>query len=61
MKPTSLKSKYVELLSSKSTAGHDLILECLKTYGVYGLYELAEKQLYDFCRVKIIFYLCKIS
>ena len=52
MKPTSLKSKYVELLSSKSTAGHDLILECLNTFGVYGLYELAEKQLYDFCRIK---------
>ena len=52
MKPTSLKSKYVELLSKNSTADNDLILECLNTYGVYGLYELAEKQLYDFCRIK---------
>ena len=52
MKPTSLKSKYVELLSKNSTVNNNLILECLNTFGVYGLYELAEKQLYDVCRIK---------
>ena len=52
MKPTSLKSKYIELLSKSSTVNNYLILECLNTFGVYGLYELAEKQLYDFCRIK---------
>ena len=52
MKPTSFKSQLIEVLSSKSTVDNDLILECLNTFGVYGLYELAEKQLYDFCRIK---------
>lgn len=52
MKPTSFKSQLIEVISIKSTVDNDLILECLNTYGVYGLCELAEKQLYDFCRIK---------
>ena len=52
MKPTSFKSQLIEVISKNSTSYHDVTLECLGTYGVYGLCELAEKQLYDFCRIK---------
>ena len=45
-------SQYIELLSKASGRRGELILECLNHYNVYGLRELTEKQLKNFCKLK---------
>lgn len=43
------KEKYIQILADGSrTPQHELILECLESYGAYGTRELTEEQLRDF-------------
>lgn len=41
-----------KLVDASSTSKHELIEECLNYYNVYGVQELSEKQVEDFCRRK---------
>ena len=47
------KEQYIKLLSDASSTRYgDLLLECLDYYKVFGIAELTEEQLAEFCRVK---------
>ena len=49
----SRKNRLVKKLAdASSTSSHELIEECLNYYGVYGVQELSEKKIEDFCRMK---------
>lgn len=42
-------SRYIKMLAKASlTPQHEMILECLEYYGVYGTRELTEEQLKEF-------------
>lgn len=40
------------LAEGSRTPQHELIVECLDYYGLYGTAELTEKQAKDFCKMK---------
>lgn len=48
-----MMNEYVKMLANGSrTEKHELIEECLEYFGAFGIQELTEEQVKEFCRLK---------
>lgn len=48
-----MMNEYISLLARNSrTSNHELIEECITYYGAYGMQELTEEQVKEFCKKK---------
>lgn len=48
-----MMNEYVKRLANGSrTEKHELLEECMEYFGVFGIKELTEEQVKEFCRIK---------